>query len=324
MHLELRGTLRAVVVVGVSMASFGAAADSQLRIGAGSVAGIYNQIGASICRFLKKNPEEHGLRCQTKATKGSVSNVRKLREGDLELAVVQSDVQFHAYKGTAEFSEDGPNTELRALFSVVPETFTIVAAKNSNITSVEDLIDGQRVNVGLPGSGGRIVFDALMQHMGWTLGEFREAAEIRTSLQAERICAGQIDAGVLVVAHPNLSLQDTVASCEAYLVPVAGPKIDSFVAERPEFVPLSIAGGLYPSNPEPVPSFGVIATVVTTSAMAPETVYKVVKTVFENLEKFKTLLPVFSDLDRSFMLGDHHAAPWHPGALRYFRETGMM
>ncbi len=324
MHFRLRGTLRAVVVVGVSMASFGATADSQLRIGAGGVAGIYNQIGASVCRFLKKNPEEHGLRCQTKATEGSVYNVRALREGDLELAVVQSDVQFHAFKGTAEFADDGPNPELRALFSVVPETFTVVAGKNSGIVGFEDLIDGKRVNVGLPGSGGRIVFDALMQHMGWTLGSFRAATEIRTSLQAERICAGKIDAGVFVVAHPNLSLQETVASCEAYLVPVSGPKIKSFVAENPQFVPLSVPGGVYPSNSEPVPSFGVIATVVTTSAISTETVYTVVKTVFENLDKFKTLLPVFADLDKEFMLAPYHAAPWHPGALRYFRETGMM
>ncbi len=324
MHVRLRGALRAVIVLGVSIASFDATAETQLRIGAGSVAGIYNQIGASICRFLKKNPEEHGLRCQTKATEGSVYNVRALRAGELELAVVQSDVQFHAFKGTAEFSGEGPNTGLRALFSVVPETFTVVAAKNSNITGLEALIDEKRVNVGLPGSGGRVVFDALMQHMGWTLESFRAATEIRTSLQAEEICAGRIDAAVYVVAHPNLSLQEAVASCEAYLVPVAGPKIDSFVAENPQFVPLSVPGGLYPSNSEPVPSFGVIATVVTTSAVSTETVYTVVKTVFENLEKFKTLLPVFADLDKEVMLAPYHAAPWHPGALRYFRETGMM
>ena len=324
MHLRLRGTLRAVVVVGVSMASFGATADSQLRIGSGGVAGIYNQIGASICRFLKKNPEEHGLQCRTKATEGSVYNVRALREGDLELAVVQSDVQFHAFKGTSVFADDGPNAELRALFSVVPETFTVVAAKNSGVASFENLTDGKRVNVGLTGSGGRVVFDALMQHMGWSLGSFREASEIRTSLQAEKLCAGNLDAAVYVVAHPNLSLRDAVASCDAFLVPVAGPKIESFIAESPHFVAASIPGGLYPSNPEPVASFGVIATVVTTSATSPETAYKVVKTVFENLEKFKTLLPVFSDLDKAFMLGAHHAAPWHPGALRYFRETGMM
>lgn len=324
MHLRLRGALRACVVVGVSMASFGATADSELRIGTGGVAGIYNQIGASICRFLKKNPEEHGLRCQTKATEGSVYNLTALREGDLELAVVQSDVQFHAYKGTAVFADEGPNTELRALFSVVPETFTVIAAKNSGITGVEDLIDNKRVNVGLPGSGGRVVFDALMQHLGWSLGSFQEASEIRTSLQAEKLCNRSLDAAVYVVAHPNLSLRDAVASCDAFLVPVAGPKVESFIAENPHFVPSSIPGGLYPSNPQPVPSFGVIATVVTTSATSPETVYKVVKTVFENLEKFKTLLPVFADLDKAFMLSPHHAAPWHPGALRYFRETGMM
>ncbi len=324
MNLKLRRGFAAVVVAGIALSGTGAGAETRFRIGTGGVAGIYNQIGASICRFLKKNPEEHGLRCRTKITAGSVANLQGLRAGSLELAVVQSDVQHQAYTGTEAFAGAGAHGELRALFSVVPEVFTVVAGREAEVAKLEDLLSSKRVSVGAPGSGGRVVLDALMRHLGWTLDDFRSAVEIRTSVLAEQICDRKIDVAVSVLAHPNLTVQDAAASCEATLVPMAGPEIDAFVAANRHFVTTSIPGGLYAANPDPVPSFGVTATVVTTSATSPETVYQVVKAVFENLEEFKTLLPVFAKLDRTFMLAPHHAAPWHPGALRYFRETGMM
>jgi hypothetical protein len=241
----------------------------------------------------------------------------------LDLAVVQSDLQHHAYHGTSKFESAGPNKELRALFSVVPEFFTVIAGEDAGISTMEDL-KGQRVNVGNPGSGQRVAMDALMQHLGWTMDDFESATEIKSALQAEQICLHKLDAAVYVVAHPNLSVREATASCNSLLVPVAGPEIEEFIAANPHFVKTLIPAGLYAANPNPVPSFGVTATVVATSATSLEVVYQVVKAVFENLEEMKTLLPVFANLNKEFMLSPHHAAPWHPGALRYFQEAGMM
>ena len=323
MHLNLRRTLWAVLVAGPSMMSFAAAAETQFRIGTGGVAGVYFQIGASVCRFIKKTRDDHDLRCRTISTDGSVHNLRELREGTFDLAVVQSDLQHHAYNGTLVFGSAGPNKELRALFSVVPESFTVIAGEHADISTLEDL-KGQRVNVGNPGSGQRVAMGAVMQYLGWTLDDFESATELESTDQAGQICRRRLDAAVYVVAHPNLSVRDATTSCNAVLVPVVGPEIEELIADSRHFVKTSIPGNLYPANPNPIPSFGVTATVVATSATSAEVVYQVVKAVFENLEEFKTLLPVFANLNEEFMLSPHHAAPWHPGALRYFQEAGMM
>jgi hypothetical protein len=254
---------------------------------------------------------------------GSVHNLQALREGTLDLAVVQSDLQHHAYHGTSKFESAGPNKKLRALFSVVPESFTIIAGAHSGISTMEDL-KGQRVNIGNPGSGQRVAMDAVMDYLGWTIDDFETATEIKPALQAEQICRRQIDAAVYMVAHPNLSVREATASCDSVLVPVTGPEIDELIADNQKFVKTSIPADRYAANRNPVPSFGVTATVVATSATPPEVVYEVVKAVFENLEEMRTLLPVFANLKKDFMLSPHHAAPWHPGALRYFREVGMM
>jgi len=323
MELKLQRTLRGVLVAGFSMVSFTAAGETQFTIGTAGVAGIYHQIGASVCRFLEKSPEGQDLDCRAISMGGSVHNLRALREGTLDLAVVQSDLQHHAYHGTSIFGSVGPNEELRALFSVVPESFTVIAGAHSDISTMEDL-KGQRVNVGNPGSGQRVAMAALMQHLGWTMDDFESAMEITSALQAEQICLHKLDAAIYVVAHPNLSVREATASCDSILVPVAGPEIEEFIAANPHFVKTLIPADLYAANPSPVPSFGVIATVVATSATSPEVVYQVVKAVFENLEEMKTLLPVFANLNKEFMLSPHHAAPWHHGALRYFQEAGMM
>ena len=323
MELRLRITFQAVLVAGFAMVSVAAASETRLTIGTGGVAGVYNQIGASVCRFLRMRHEGHDLRCRTLSLGGSVDNLRALRDGTLDLAVVQSDLQHHAYHGTSVFESVGPNTELRALFSVVPEAFTVIAGERTGISKMDDL-KGRRVNVGNPGSGQRVVMEDVMQHLGWTMDDFESATEINSALQAEQICLRRLDAAVYVVAHPNLSVREATASCNSILVPVTGPEIEEFIAANPHFVKTSIPADLYATNPDPVPSFGVTATVVATSATSPEVVYQVVKAVFENLDEMRTLLPVFADLDKEFMLSPYHAAPWHPGALRYFQEAGMM
>jgi len=312
-----------VLVVGFSMMSLPAAGETQFTIGTGGVAGVYHQIGASVCRFVEKSYEGQDLDCLAISKGGSGHNLQALREGTLDLAVVQSDMQHHAYHGTSIFGSLGPNKELRALFSVVSESFTVIAGERAGISTMEDL-KGQRVNVGNPGSGQRVIMEALMQHLGWTMDDFESATEIKSAFQAEQICLHRIDAAVYVVAHPNLSVREATVSCGSILVPVTGPEIEEFIAANPHFVKTLIPADLYAANPNPVPSIGVTATVVATSTTSPEVVYQVVKAVFENLEEMKTLLPVFANLNKEFMLSPHHAAPWHPGALRYFQEAGMM
>src|SRR5690606_499716 len=118
-----------------------------VTIGTGGVTGVYYAAGGAICRLVNKNRQEHGIRCSVESTGGSVFNVNALKSGELDLGMVQSDVQYFALKGEKQFKDAGPWAELRAVFSVHPEPFTVVARPEVGAKSIQDL-KGKRFNVG--------------------------------------------------------------------------------------------------------------------------------------------------------------------------------
>lgn len=324
MSVNLRRLLWTATLAWISTTGGAAVAgETLLTIGTGSTTGVYHQIGASVCRFLRIRHQDHNLICRTRGSNGSVDNLLGLRWGNLDLAIVQSDLQHHAYNGTSVFERQRPNKDLRALFSVVPETFSVVVRESDDISEFSDL-KGRRVNIGAPGSGQRVVMKSLMSQLGWSTADFEAATEFPSALQAVQVCGRRIDAAIYVVAHPNPAVQGAVRACDSVLVPVTGLEIKDYITSNPYFIETTISANTYRSIPDPVPSFGVVATVLATSDTPSETVYHVVKAVFENLEEMRRLLPVFANLDREFMLSPHHTSPWHPGALKYFKEAGLM
>ncbi|MDX5361892.1 MAG: TAXI family TRAP transporter solute-binding subunit, partial [Alphaproteobacteria bacterium] len=140
------GAASALAILG--LAGTATAAEQQfISIGTGGVTGVYYPTGGAICRLVNKDRKEHGIRCSVESTGGSVYNINTVRSGELEFGVAQSDWQYHAYNGTSKFEEAGPFKELRAVFSVHPEPFTLIVRSDSGITSFEGL-KGKRVNVG--------------------------------------------------------------------------------------------------------------------------------------------------------------------------------
>jgi TRAP transporter TAXI family solute receptor len=110
-----------------------AAEQTFVTIGTGGVTGVYYPTGGAICRLVNKSKKDHGIRCSVESTGGSVYNLNAIAGGELDMGVAQSDWQYHAYNGTSKFAEVGPNKDLRAVFSVHPEPFTVVARTDSGI-----------------------------------------------------------------------------------------------------------------------------------------------------------------------------------------------
>ena len=143
-----------------------------------------------------------------------------LRTGDIDMGVAQSDWQYHAYNGTApDKFPQGPFKELRAVFSVHAEPFTVVARKDANIKTFDDL-KGKKVNVGNPGSGSRGTVEIFMKKMGWTMDDFAIASELKSSEQAAALCDGKVDAIIFTAGNPNGSIKEATTSCDAVLVSV--------------------------------------------------------------------------------------------------------
>jgi len=293
-----------------------------MTIGTGGVTGVYYAAGGAICRLVNKDRAKHGIRCSVESTGGSVFNINTLKAGELDLGFAQSDIQYNALKGVAQF-KDAPYGELRSVFSVHPEPFTVVARKEAGVKVFTDF-KGKRFNVGNPGSGTRASIEELLAAMGWTLADFALASELKADEHGAALCDGKIDGFMFAAGHPSANIQDPTTTCGARLIPLTGPAVDRLVAEHPYYAEVRVPGGLYPNNPDPTETYGALATVVASSQTSADTVYQVVKAVFDNFDEFKRLHPALANLEPQDMIKAGLSAPLHEGALRYYKEKGWM
>ncbi len=323
LHSIGRLLLAAALAGGSAVAAAPAAMAAEFfTIGTGGVTGVYYPAGGAICRFVNRDRDEHGLRCSVESTGGSVYNLNTMRAGELDFGVVQSDWQYYAHNGESQFADQGPFEGLRAVFSLHPEPFTVVARADADIENFDDL-KGKRVNIGNPGSGQRANMEELMERKGWTMDDFALASELKPSEMAQAMCDNKIDAFVYVVGHPSGAIQEATTTCDAVMVDVDGPAVDELISDNPFYRRAVIPGGMYEGTPDDTVTYGVGATLVSSTDTSEEVVYETVRAVFENFEQFKSLHPAFGVLKKEEMVADGLSAPLHDGALKYYREIGL-
>jgi len=312
-------------LVAISMAFPGAAQAQQkfVTIGTGGVTGVYYAAGGAICRLLNKDRKAHGIRCSVESTGGSAYNVNSIKAGELDFGMTQSDVQYQALKGEGPFKDAGQIAELRSVFSIHPEPFTVLARKDAGVTKFEDF-KGKRFNVGNPGSGTRNSMEELLAAMGWKLSDFALASELKADEHGPALCDNKIDGFFYGVGHPSANIQDPTTACGAKLIGLESPVVDKLVKAHPYYAYATIPGGMYANNPNPTKTYGVSATLVVSAKADNEVVYQLVKAVFENFDDFKKLHPAFANLDPKKMVKDGLSAPLHPGAEKYYKEKGWM
>jgi uncharacterized protein len=320
----IRRTRLAVAAV-LAFASFVAPTQAQQKfvtIGTGGVTGVYYAVGGAICRLMNKNRAETGFRCSVESTGGSVFNVNAIKAGELDFGLAQSDVQFNAAKGEAQFKGNA-DPDLRAVFSVHPEPFTVLARRDAGVKEFADF-KGKRFNIGNPGSGTLLSMEELLKQLGWTKADFSLAAELKADEQGTALCDNKIDGFFYGVGHPSAAIQDPTIACGAKLISLTGPAIEALVKEHPYYAKATIPGGMYANNPDPTQTYGVLATAVTSAKVLDDMVYTLVKAVFDNFDEFKKLHPAFTTLDPKAMVTNGLSAPLHPGAVKFYKEKGWM
>ena len=320
-----RKRLYSVALLGLSILLPGCKAKKAtfVTIGTGGATGIYYPTGVAISRMINRNFDKYGIKATVESTGGSVFNVNAVLNGDLVFGVVQSDRQFQAYNGLAEWAESGKQTDLRSVFSIHPECITLVASKESGIKGIEDM-KGKRVNLGNPGSGqlqnSRDVLTAAGLTEQDVSAEYVKAIEAPSLLQDERL-----DAFFYTVGHPNSNIKEaTSGRIKVRIVPITGPGVDKLLEKYSYYAKSVIPHSFYrySINTEDIECIGVKATFVTSSKVSEDVVYALTKEVFENLEDFKSLHEAYKVLTKEDMLKGL-SAPIHKGALKYYIEAGL-
>jgi TRAP transporter TAXI family solute receptor len=302
------------------------AAPAVVTIDGGYSTGLYYQSANAIAKIVNKRSQALGLRCTVVPSSGSVENVGEVVAGKVQFAYAQSDVQFQAWNGLGEWREKGPQKELRSVFALYPETLTLIAAEGSNIGGIKDL-KGKRVNIGVLGSGQyEVSLQALraagLDSDGQITTTTYDSNEAPFFLQQEKI-----DAYFYVVGHPNMNVRQSTTGKmkKVRICEVVGPGIDAMLREKPYYVRTVIPMQFYPNaaNTGDVLTFGVDATLVTSASVPDDVVYKLTKEVFENLDQFKRLVAAQWQLTKKSML-EGLTAPIHPGAMKYYKEAGLI
>ena len=321
--MKFRRSLVTVALIALTASTVPAMAQQKfVTIGTGGVTGVYYAVGGAVCRLMNKSRADTGLRCSVESTGGSVFNANAIKSGELDFGLAQSDIQFAAAKGEGQFKGNA-NPDLRAVFSVHPEPFTVLARKDAGVAKFEDF-KGKRFNVGNPGSGTLSSMEELLRQMGWTKNDFSLAAELKADEQGTALCDNKIDGFFYGVGHPSAAIQDPTIACGAKLISLTGPAVDALVKDHPYYAKATIPGGMYANNPNPTETYGVLATVVTSANVADTTVYALVKAVFDNFDEFKKLHPAFAHLEPKDMIKNGLSAPLHPGAIKFYKEKGWM
>ena len=319
----MKKLLKVSLVAAFAMGALNALAEEKfITIGTGGQTGVYYVVGQSICQLVNRDTAKTQVKCNAPSTGASVANLNAIADKQMDMGIAQSDWQYHAYNGSSSF-EGKKNDKIRAVFSLHPEPFTVMARDDSGIKTFDDL-KGKRVNVGDPGSGTRATMNVILKEKGWSDKDFKVASELKPSEMASVMCDNNLDAITYNVGHPNGALKEAAASCNAHLVPVTGEAIDKLVADHSYYAKATIPGGLYKGTDNPVETFGVYATLVTSSDVEEDKVYAVVKAVFDNFDRFKRLHPAFANLKEEEMIKNALSAPLHDGAIRYYKERGWL
>jgi uncharacterized protein len=290
-------------------------------VGSGDVDGNYYRVASAICALVNRDMKGQ-MRCSPESTAGSIYNLGALRSGEVEIAIVQSDWQKHAVEGTSVFAASGPVSGLVGVMSLYDEAFTLLARRDAGIRSFRDLA-GKRVDIGNPSSGRQATMRVVMDLYGMQVEDFSALSELQTGPALAELCAGQVDATVLITGHPSASVQKTLETCDVELVGLTGPEIDGFVAARDEYNAAVIGAGTYPGLAADVPTFAVTATVVTVESADGAIVGKMVSETLENLGGLRLSAPVLRGLDPVQMRTEGFSVPLHPAAAAAFDAAGV-
>lgn len=297
-----------------------------VNIGTAGIGGGYYPTGGFICNVLNKSRKDlgHNIRCTVESTGGSVANLRSIQAGEMDIAISQSDWQFHSYNGSSKFEEDGANEDLRFLFSLHLDTAHLVARADQNLGAFNEL-ESKTVNIGNAGSGTEATMTFALSRYGKNPDDFfGQATRLTSREQAQALCDGKIDAFFYTTGITASSITEATNTCDASILSWSDETIDAMIAEFPYYAPSMIPAGTYKGQTADAQTWGLAATVVATANADEEVVYNLVKSVFDNFEDFKAQSTLYTFVTREGAAVNGQSAPYHPGAERYFREVGLI
>ena len=331
--LRAVGALAVTAALATSAASVHAEDINYFSIGTGGVGGTYFPLAGAVANSISNPPGSRpcdeggscgvpGLVAVAQSSHGSGANVAAIISGDLDSGFSQADVAYWAYSGTGMFEGQEPMRDLRVIAALYPEHVHLVASKASGIATVADL-KGKRVSLDKTDSGTYPDAVLILEAFGLTEADVT-VENLQPAAAAEAFREGRLDALFFVSGYPARAVGELAKSGEMVLIPIAGPEVDQMLLEHSFFTKDKIPDGVY-RNVQGVETVAVGAQWLTSLEQNEDLIYGIAEALWNDAAR--QLLDVGHakglSVTRQTAL-DGIAIPLHPGAERFYRESGMI
>ena len=285
-----------------------------LNIATGGTAGTYYPIGGAMAEILNKMIP--GMNASAQSTGATVANINMLKEGSVDLAIVQNDITYYAANGIEMF-KDKKVDNLRGIATLYPETCQIITLDKSGIKSVAEL-KGKRVAVGAAGSGVEANARQILSAYGITYDDI-QVQYLSFGEAASALKDNNVDAAFITAGYPTAAVQDIASQNKVRLLPVDPDKADALIAKYPFYTKTTIPAGTYAGFEVDVPAISVMAMLVATDKVDDALGYDITKALFTNLDKLKNAHAVGKMISKE---GAQKGMPikLNAGAEKYFKE----
>lgn len=288
-----------------------------LIIGTGGVGGTYYPLGGALASVWTKYLDNVTVSAQS--TGASVENTQLLENGEVELALTQNDLAEYAVKGEYMFTKKYEKMQL--IGRLYSEPIQVFVRNDSGIKSIADMA-GKRISVSYPGSGANANAEQLLGVFDITVNDIK-AEYPSNSDTADRMKDGLLDGMLTTTGAPNATFQEMCMSADCTLLSLSDEDCDKIIAQYPFFAKYTIPAGSYEGQTEDVQTLCVQSVLAVSTDLSEDLVYDLTKTLWENQTELSGMLSALSDLSVDNAL-DGITIDYHPGAVKYYKEIGMM
>jgi TRAP transporter TAXI family solute receptor len=315
----MRRLIRPLLAAAVLLLSGLALAQQQyINVLTGGTSGVYYPLGVAMSQIFGKAIPNAKVSVQ--ATKASVENLNLLEAGRGEIAFTLGDSLSDAWKGNADAGFKTPLKKLRTVAGIYPNYIQIVASADSGIRTIQDL-KGKRISVGAPKSGTELNARAVLKAAGLSYSDFSKVEYLPFGESVELMKNRQLDVTLQSAGLGVSSLRDLATSQKIVVVAIPADVVKKIgdAAYQPAMIPAKT----YEGQDEDVPAVAIQNFLVTREGVSDDSVYKMVKAVFENHDALVAAHSAAKAITKENALKSL-PVPLHPGAARYFKEIGVL
>ncbi|MEE1075589.1 MAG: TAXI family TRAP transporter solute-binding subunit, partial [Acutalibacteraceae bacterium] len=288
-----------------------------MAMGTGSPTGTYYAYGGVIGQYIKNNA---GINVNAVSTGGSKDNIQGLDVNDYQLGTVQSDVMAYAWEGTRSFETEGKINSFNAVAGLYAEAVQLVTT-NPDVKSVADL-KGKKVSIGAPGSG--VYFNAIdiLTAAGLTEKDINPQYQ-NFDQSADALKDGKIDAAFIVAGAPTPAITELcMTNAKTRIVPIDGDIAEKLMKDNTFYSVYKIPAKTYSNQDAEVSTVTVKATLIVSASATEDDVYKITKSIFDNIEAISKEHAKGAELTLENAT-EGLTVPFHAGAAKYFKEKGF-